>query len=101
MRYNAWHKRADGGELPVEVTLRPHRMSQENVVLMSARDDILGTIRRSLGVTGNERPRLTAVDERIAAVIARSRPRTLAEMDARSLPIRLRDGIARLFSPYL
>jgi L-lactate dehydrogenase complex protein LldG len=34
---------------------------------MSARDDILGTIRRSLGVTGNERPRLTAVDERIAA----------------------------------
>jgi cardiolipin synthase len=42
-----------------------------------------------------------SLDERIAAVIARSRPRTLAEMDARSLPIRLRDGIARLFSPYL
>ena len=42
-----------------------------------------------------------ALDERIAAVIARSRPRTLAEMDARSLPVRLRDGIARLFSPYL
>ena len=39
LRYNAWHKRADGGELPVEVTLRPHRMSQENVILMSARDD--------------------------------------------------------------
>lgn len=34
---------------------------------MSARDDILGTIRRSLGVTGNERPRVTAVDERLAA----------------------------------
>jgi cardiolipin synthase len=33
--------------------------------------------------------------------MARSRPRTLAELDARSLPIRLRDGIARLFSPYL
>ena len=42
-----------------------------------------------------------SLDERIAAVIARSRPRTLAELDARSLPIRLRDGIARLFSPYL
>jgi cardiolipin synthase len=42
-----------------------------------------------------------ALDARIAAVIARSRQRTLAEMDARSLPIRLRDGIARLFSPYL
>jgi len=43
----------------------------------------------------------SSLDERIAAVIARSRPRTLAELDARSLPIRLRDGIARLFSPYL
>ncbi|MFM1996877.1 MAG: hypothetical protein RLZZ111_1264 [Planctomycetota bacterium] len=42
-----------------------------------------------------------ALDRKIAAVIARSRPKTLAEVDARSLPIRLRDGVARLFSPYL
>jgi len=42
-----------------------------------------------------------ALDARIAGVVGRSRRRTLAEMDARSLPIRLRDGIARLFSPYL
>jgi cardiolipin synthase len=42
-----------------------------------------------------------SLDARIAAVIARSRPRTLDELDARSLPVRLRDGIARLFSPYL
>lgn len=41
------------------------------------------------------------LDHRIASVIARSRPKTLAEVDARSLPVRLRDGIARLFSPYL
>ena len=41
------------------------------------------------------------LDRRIADVIARSRPKTLAEVDARSLPVRLRDGIARLFSPYL
>jgi cardiolipin synthase len=41
------------------------------------------------------------LDRRIAGVIARSRRRTLAEVDARSLPIRLRDGIAKLFSPYL
>ena len=41
------------------------------------------------------------LDRRIADVIARSRKKTLAEVDARSLPIRLRDGIARLFSPYL
>jgi cardiolipin synthase len=41
------------------------------------------------------------LDRRIADVIARSRRQTLAEVDARSLPIRLRDGVARLFSPYL
>ena len=39
LRYNAWHKRADGGELPVEVSLRSHRMSQDTVVLLTARDD--------------------------------------------------------------
>jgi cardiolipin synthase len=41
------------------------------------------------------------LDERIAGVIARSRRRTLEEMDRRSLPVRLRDGVARLLSPYL
>jgi len=41
------------------------------------------------------------LDGRISEVIARSEPRTLAEVDGRSLPVRLRDGIARLFSPYL
>jgi cardiolipin synthase len=33
--------------------------------------------------------------------MARGRPLTLAEVDARSLPVKLRDGVARLFSPYL
>ena len=37
----------------------------------------------------------------VAGVIARSRSITLDEVDGRSLPVRLRDGIARLFSPYL
>lgn len=32
---------------------------------------------------------------------AGARPVTLADMDARPLPVRLRDGVARLFSPYL
>jgi cardiolipin synthase len=41
------------------------------------------------------------LDREIAAVIARSRRKTLAEVDSRSVPVRLRDGIARLFSPYL
>ena len=42
-----------------------------------------------------------ALDRHVGEVIARSRRKTLAEVDARSLPIRLRDGVARLFSPYL
>jgi cardiolipin synthase len=33
--------------------------------------------------------------------LARSRPVTLADVDGRKLPIKLRDGVARLFSPYL
>jgi PAS domain S-box-containing protein len=37
--YNAWHRRRDGNELPVEATLRPHRVSQETVLLLGARDD--------------------------------------------------------------
>jgi len=41
------------------------------------------------------------LDATIRTTIARSRRRTLADVDGRSLPIRLRDGIARLFSPYL
>ena len=41
------------------------------------------------------------LDRRIADTVAQSRRLTLAEVDARSLPVRLRDGIARLFSPYL
>jgi len=41
------------------------------------------------------------IDRHIADVIARSRRKTLAEVDERSLAIRLRDGVARLFSPYL
>jgi cardiolipin synthase len=33
--------------------------------------------------------------------IARARRITLADVDRRSLPVKLRDGVARLFSPYL
>lgn len=35
------------------------------------------------------------------AVVARSRAVTLQEVDSRSLPVRLRDGVAKLFSPFL
>jgi cardiolipin synthase len=42
-----------------------------------------------------------ALDELVAARIRMARPCSLAEVDARSLPIKLRDGIARLFTPFL
>ncbi|MRR38807.1 cardiolipin synthase, partial [bacterium] len=37
----------------------------------------------------------------VAGVLARSREVTLAQMDGRPLPEKLRDGVAKLFSPYL
>ncbi len=41
------------------------------------------------------------LNARIDKKIATAHPASLAEVDARRLPIRLRDGIARLFWPYL
>ena len=41
------------------------------------------------------------VDDLVAERRGGSREITLAEVDGRPLPIRLRDGVARLFSPYL
>jgi cardiolipin synthase len=47
-------------------------------------------------------PDLAARVEALAAArIARARRVTLAEVDARSLAVKLRDGVARLLSPYL
>ena len=39
MRYNAWHLHVDGGEHSVEVSMRPHRLSNELVILVTAHDD--------------------------------------------------------------
>jgi cardiolipin synthase len=41
------------------------------------------------------------VEALVGAKIERSRPATLADVDRRSLPAKLRDGAARLLSPYL
>ena len=41
------------------------------------------------------------LEERCAAAVGVSREITLAEMDGRSLPVKIRDGAAKLFSPYL
>jgi cardiolipin synthase len=42
-----------------------------------------------------------SLTEIVESRIARSREATLRDVDGRSLPVRLRDGVARLFSPYL
>ncbi|WP_414652393.1 phospholipase D-like domain-containing protein [Geomonas sp.] len=41
------------------------------------------------------------LEDRCAIALASSREITLAEVDGRSLPVKLRDGAAKLFSPYL
>jgi cardiolipin synthase len=41
------------------------------------------------------------LDAMVEARIQQSRPYTLAQVNARPLPIKLRDGVARLFAPYL
>ena len=38
-RYNAWHAHRAGGEHPVEVSMRSHRMGNERVILVTAHDD--------------------------------------------------------------
>jgi cardiolipin synthase len=43
----------------------------------------------------------TALDALMDARLASARQVTLQQMDVRPLPLRLRDGVARLFSPYL
>jgi len=43
----------------------------------------------------------SALDDIVAARIGESRELTLQQVDARSLPVKIRDGLARLFSPYL
>jgi cardiolipin synthase len=52
-------------------------------------------------VEAHDRELAGRLDAHVAATISRSRQVTLDEVDGRSLPIRLRDGIARLFAPYL
>lgn len=39
LRYNAFMRRGDGSEYPVEVSVRPYRMSQEQVLLVTIRDE--------------------------------------------------------------
>ena len=48
-----------------------------------------------------DRALAAALAARCRSVIARSRPVGMADVDGRPLPVKLRDGVARLFSPYL
>jgi cardiolipin synthase len=41
------------------------------------------------------------LDGMVQARVEQSRPYTLAQVNARPLPVKLRDGVARLFAPYL
>ena len=52
-------------------------------------------------VESYDRGLATTLDNHVTGIMARSTRRTLAEVDGRSLPVRIRDGVARLFAPYL
>ena len=58
-----------------------------------------------LHTTDERRPATRTVERQHEGVSGHrnphARPVTLAQVNARPLPIRLRDGVARLFSPYL
>jgi len=65
------------------------------------RDDRSMRLNFEFNVETFDRDLCGRLDAHVAGVIGRSRAITLEEVDARSLPRRLRDGVARLFSPYL
>lgn len=48
-----------------------------------------------------DRTLTTRLDELVHDRIARARPLAISELERRSLPVKLRDGVAWLFSPYL
>ena len=64
-------------------------------------DDRSMRLNFEFNVEAHDRELAGRLDAHVAATIARSRRVTLDEVDGRSLPIRLRDGVARLFAPYL
>ncbi|HEY2338847.1 MAG TPA: phospholipase D-like domain-containing protein, partial [Burkholderiales bacterium] len=41
------------------------------------------------------------LDGLVGSRVSQSRPYTLSQVNARPLPVKLRDGVARLFAPYL
>jgi cardiolipin synthase len=64
-------------------------------------DDRSMRLNFEMNVETYDRELAAAIDGHILGIIGRSRPKTLAEVDGRGVLIRLRDGIARLLSPYL
>ena len=52
-------------------------------------------------VESYDRDLASVVSRHVEAKLKDARPVTLKQVDGRSMPIKLRDGIARLFSPYL
>lgn len=41
------------------------------------------------------------LDAHVQAKLDGLQPTTMRELDGRSLPVKLRDGVARMFTPYL
>jgi cardiolipin synthase len=97
-------------EAGIEIKLQPAPFVHSKILLIDNQYSLIGSAnidQRSLrlnfefNVETYDRELCATLGRHVAGVIARSRSITLDEVDSRSLPVRLRDGIARLFSPYL
>jgi cardiolipin synthase len=64
-------------------------------------DDRSMRLNFEMNVETYDRELAAAIDGHVLGIIGKSRPKTLAEVDGRGVLLRLRDGIARLLSPYL
>ena len=56
---------------------------------------------RSYAAFEDSRPSNTQADDHRESLVSVFRRLLLEEVDARIIPTRLRDGVARLFAPYL
>jgi len=92
------------------VRLSPPPFEHTKLVLVDGAWTLLGSANwdaRSLrlnfefNVECYDRELAAALTTRYRAKIARSRLLTLADVDGRSVPVKLRDGVARLFAPFL
>ncbi|HUJ70752.1 MAG TPA: phospholipase D-like domain-containing protein [Verrucomicrobiae bacterium] len=92
------------------IWLTPPRFDHSKLMIVDSHWVLLGSanwdarslrLNFELNVEGYGRAFAREMEKVIAKKLSAAREVTLVEMDSRPLPVRLRDAVARLFSPYL